>query len=98
MHHAWVFDALLSKLTEAKGKFQGNLCPNFRFLLIWILFHLKYVFLIVHTFLIDEVEMILEEVQDIQKWSESKKESEGEVKSLTAILIFSTLISLHFLW
>ena len=25
--------------------------------------------------------MILEEVQDIQKWSESKKESEAEVKT-----------------
>ncbi|XP_027051194.1 serine/threonine-protein kinase TBK1-like [Pocillopora damicornis] len=45
MHHAWVFDALLSKLTEPK----------------------------------DEVKVILEEVQDIQKWSESKKESEGEL-------------------
>ena len=51
-----------------------------------------------HASLIDEVKVILEEVQDIQKWSESKKESEGEVKTLTAILIFSTLISLHFLW
>ena len=51
-----------------------------------------------HTSLIDEVKVILEEVQDIQKWSESKKESEAEVKTLTSILIFSTLISLHFLW
>ena len=51
-----------------------------------------------HTSLIDEVKVILEEVQDIQKWSESKKESEAEVKILTAILILSTLIFLHFLW
>lgn len=34
-----------------------------------------------HTSLIDEVKVILEEVQDIQKWSESKKESEAEVKT-----------------
>ena len=51
-----------------------------------------------HTSLIDEVKVILEEVQDIQKWSESKKESEAEVKTLTAIRILSTLIFLHFLW
>lgn len=45
MHHAWVFEALLSKLTEPK----------------------------------DEVKLILEEVQDIQMWAESKKESEAEL-------------------
>ena len=71
---------------------------SFREIYVLIFAHLKYAFLIVHTSLIDEVKVILEEVQDIQKWSESKKESEAEVKTLTAILIFSTLISLHFLW